>query len=61
MAEKRNPQVPSQGTDAAQDQHERERLEAATFKLLFMGRDGKLALFEDAEGHVTAVRTSRLA
>ena len=45
----------------SRERSEHERLEAATFKLVFEGRDGKLALFEDAEGHFTAVRTSRLA
>ena len=50
-----------QGEHRAHGRSEHERLEAATFKLLFEGRDGKLALFEDADGHFTAVRTSRLA
>ena len=33
----------------------------ATFKHLCDGRDGKLCLFEDADGHLVAVRASRLA
>lgn len=33
----------------------------ATFKHVCTGRDGKLCLFEDAQGHFTAVRSSRLA
>lgn len=35
--------------------------EVATFKHLCTGRDGKLCLFEDADGHLVAVRASRLA
>ena len=35
--------------------------EVATFKQLCAGRDGKLCLFEDADGHLVAVRASRLA
>ena len=35
--------------------------EVATFKHLCAGRDGKLCLFEDADGHLVAVRASRLA
>lgn len=33
----------------------------ATFKYIGTGRDGKLCLYEDKEGHLIAVRTSRLA
>ena len=33
----------------------------ATFKMLCQGHDGKLCLFEDANGHYTVVRTDRLA
>ena len=33
----------------------------ATFKHVCTGRDGKLCLFEDAQGHLTVVRSSRLA
>ena len=32
----------------------------ARFSLLYESRDGKLCLFEDASGHVTAVRASKL-
>ncbi len=35
--------------------------DVATFKHLCDGRDGKLCLFEDAQGHLVAVRASRLA
>lgn len=35
--------------------------EVATFKHLCAGRDGKLCLFEDTDGHLVAVRASRLA
>ena len=35
--------------------------EVATFKHLCAGRDGKLCLFEDADGHLVAVRASRLS
>ena len=35
--------------------------EVATFKHLCAGRDGKLCLFEDADGHLVAVLASRLA
>lgn len=49
--------------DAHASGFDRDRLkqEVATFKLLCQGRDGKLCLFEDADGHYTAVRTDRLA
>ncbi len=30
-------------------------------RLLYESRDGKLCLFEDSSGHITAVRASRLA
>lgn len=33
----------------------------AKITLLYESRDKKLCLFEDAQGHLTAVRTSRLA
>lgn len=35
--------------------------DVATFKQVCEGRDGRLCLFEDAEGHLVAVRSSRLA
>ena len=38
-----------------------EKAQVATFKMLCQSSDGKLCLFEDAQGHFTAVRTDRLA
>ena len=35
--------------------------QAATFRLIYESRDGKLCLFEDADGHLTSVRSLRLA
>lgn len=35
--------------------------DVATFKHVCDGRDGKLCLFEDADGHLVVVRSSRLA
>lgn len=32
----------------------------ARFSLLYESRDGRLCLFEDAEGHVTSVDSQRL-
>lgn len=32
----------------------------AAFTLLYESRDGKMCLFEDASGHLTAVRAERL-
>ena len=32
-----------------------------TFKLVCTSKDGKLCLFEDAQGHLTAVRAAKLA
>lgn len=32
-----------------------------TFSLLYESRDAKLCIFEDASGHLSAVKTSRLA
>ena len=32
----------------------------ARIKLLYESRDGRLCLFEDAEGHLTAVRAEKL-
>lgn len=34
---------------------------AATFKRIYESRDKKLCLFEDENGHVTAVNAKRLA
>ena len=33
----------------------------ASIKLIYESRDGKLCLFEDRDGHITAVRSARLA
>lgn len=33
----------------------------AQITFLYESRDGKLCLFEDADGHLTAVRASKLA
>jgi hypothetical protein len=33
----------------------------ATFSLVYESRDGKFCIFEDADGHLTSVRASRLA
>ena len=33
----------------------------ATFRFVCESRDGRLCLFEDAQGHYTVVRTARLA
>lgn len=33
----------------------------ARISLLYQSRDGRLCVFEDAEGHLTSVRASRLA
>lgn len=41
--------------------HGKRKRDMATFKLLCQGRDGRLCLFEDADGHFTAVRSDRLA
>ena len=41
--------------------NDRIKQEVATFKLFCQSRDGKLCLFEDADGHLTAVRADRLA
>ena len=33
----------------------------AQFSLVYVSKDGKLCLFEDADGHLTAVRAEKLA
>ena len=33
----------------------------AKFRLIYQSRDGRLCLFEDKAGHLTSVRTSRMA
>ena len=39
----------------------KEEAPLAQFALLYESKDGKLCLFEDAEGHLTAVRSDKLA
>jgi len=48
-------------TDGNSTSMVRQGPQAATFKLIYESRDGKLCLFEDAEGHLTAVNSKRLA
>lgn len=49
-------------TDEQQPQpEERAELSPATFTLVYESKDGKLCLFEDADGHLTAVRAAKLA
>lgn len=50
MKQKKDPQ---QATAAAK--------KAATFKKIYESRDGKICLFEDEKGHITAVNSKRLA
>ena len=38
-----------------------EPVSAATFRSIYTSRDGRLAVFEDARGHLTSVRTARFA
>ena len=38
-----------------------EGLPPASFSLLYESRDGRLCFFEDAQGHVSAVNSARLA
>lgn len=44
---------PSQATASAK--------KVATFKKIYESRDGKICLFEDSKGHITAVNAKRLA
>ena len=37
------------------------RREFATFREFYRSRDGRIIVFEDAEGHLTSVDSSRLA
>ena len=37
------------------------KVEVATFTLVYESKDGRLCLFEDAEGHLTVVRAEKLA
>ena len=41
--------------------HENRTIAPAKITLLYESRDGKLCLFQDAQGHLTAVRSSQLA
>lgn len=41
--------------------HDHHKAIPAQVTLLYESRDGKLCLFEDAHGHITAVRASQLA
>ena len=45
----------------AEDKRKPEALTPAKITLLYESRDKKLCLFEDANGHITAVRSARLA
>ncbi|MBR3182712.1 MAG: hypothetical protein IKF56_08795 [Eggerthellaceae bacterium] len=40
---------------------QRQELPLAQFTLLYESKDGRLCLFEDADGHLTAVRADKLA
>lgn len=44
-----------------QPRGDKKRVEAARFRQLYASRDGRLCVFEDAKGHLTCVRASRLA
>lgn len=48
-------------TDKKHATPERIKFSPAKFSLLYESKDGKLCLFEDAKGHLTAVRAERLA
>ena len=52
---------PAEEAHASEQHHGKHKHDMATFKLLCQGRDGRLCLFEDADGHFTAVRSDRLA
>ena len=47
----------------AQDKraHEQSEFSLSRFTLIYESKDGKLCLFEDADGHLTAVRAEKLA
>lgn len=49
------------GDDATRERTSEIRNAPARIALLYESRDGKLCLFEDHEGHLTAVRSERLA
>ena len=56
------PETPREATDKAEGERACSvAAEMATFKHVCTGRDGKLCLFEDAHGHLVAVRAARLA
>lgn len=38
-----------------------DRVDPARFRLIYESSDGRLCLFEDARGHLTAVRAAKLA
>lgn len=46
--------------DDKRDKHKRDDEAPATFRQLYTSRDGKLAIYEDAEGHIISVDTNRL-
>lgn len=48
-------------TDANRPRMEVDEQPLARFSLIYESEDGKLCLFQDADGHLTAVRASRLA
>ena len=50
-------------TDEAKQPSDEKRVEfpLAQFSLVYVSKDGKLCLFEDADGHLTAVRSDKLA
>ncbi len=59
-------EVGASATAAAPTSSERkavpaEPVSAATFRSIYTSRDGRLAVFEDARGHLTSVRTARFA
>ena len=50
-------------TDEAKRPPEDKKIEfpLAQFSLVYVSKDGRLCLFEDADGHLTAVRSDKLA
>lgn len=51
----------TKGDDARQQPEEAPLPAPAKIKLLYESRDGKLCMFEDAQGHLTVVRSEKLA
>lgn len=47
--------------DKKRDKQNRDDDAPATFRQLYASRDGKLAIYEDAEGHIISVDTNRLS